>query len=94
MSPTADKAQNIAQARALIEARGGEQKPDLIALPEIWTCLGGDRATKFAASRGAAGRRQGRGGEAYEFLRGMAAVRIISMCMAAPSASSAVTSGR
>ena len=71
MSPGADKAENIAQARALIEGVAVSEAPDLIALPEIWTCLGGDRDTKFAAAEvlpdpGEAG------GEAYEFLRRMA----------------------
>ncbi len=71
MSPGTDKAENIAQARALIEALAAEQKVDLIALPEIWTCLGGDRAQKFAAAE-ALPEPGGQGGEAYEFLRGMA----------------------
>lgn len=71
MSPTADKGQNIAQARGLIETLVAAQKPDLIALPEIWTCLGGTRAQKFAQAETlpAPG---GQGGEAYEFLRGIA----------------------
>jgi nitrilase len=73
MSPTADKAQNIAQARALIEGVVASEKPDLVVLPEIWTCLGGDRATKFAAAE-ALPEEGMAGGEAYEFLR-MAAVR-------------------
>jgi predicted amidohydrolase len=71
MSPMADKAENIAQARALIAGAVASEKPDLVALPEIWTCLGGDRETKFAAAEvlPAPG---GVGGEAYEFLRQMA----------------------
>jgi nitrilase len=43
---------------------------DLVALPEIWTCLGGSRAGKFAAAeilpRPGSGEA---GGQAYEFLR-------------------------
>jgi deaminated glutathione amidase len=71
MSPGANKAENIAQARALIEGAVVSEAPNLIALPEIWTCLGGDRDMKFAAAEvlpepGEAG------GEAYEFLRRMA----------------------
>jgi len=50
MNPGADKAANIAQAAALAEAAIASDRPDLIALPEIWTCLGGDRAAKFAAA--------------------------------------------
>jgi nitrilase len=68
MSPGSDKAANIAQARALIEGVVVSEKPDLVVLPEIWTCLGGNRDTKFASAERlpAPG---GTGGEAYEFLR-------------------------
>jgi nitrilase len=71
MSPGADKVQNIAQARALIEGAIAAERPDIIALPEIWTCLGGSREQKFAAAERlpAAGET---GGPAYEFLRNMA----------------------
>jgi predicted amidohydrolase len=68
MSPMADKAENIAQARALIEGVVATENPDLIALPEIWTCLGGDRETKFAAAE-LLPQPGETGGEAYEFLR-------------------------
>lgn len=68
MSPGADKAQNIAQARALIEAVTAKERVNLIVLPEIWTCLGGDRAQKFAAAEALPTPGE-TGGEAYEFLR-------------------------
>ncbi|MGO9816583.1 MAG: carbon-nitrogen hydrolase family protein [Acidocella sp.] len=71
MSPGADKSENIAQARALIEGVLAEQKVDLIALPEIWTCLGGSRADKFAAAENLPTPGE-TGGLAYEFLRQMA----------------------
>ncbi|MDD2875978.1 MAG: carbon-nitrogen hydrolase family protein [Acidiphilium sp.] len=71
LAPGSDKARNIAQARGLIEAAVTQDRPDLVALPEIWTCLGGDRATKFAAAE-ALPEPGGQGGEAYEFLRDMA----------------------
>lgn len=71
MSPNAEKAENIAQARGLIEALVAEQKVDLIALPEMWTCLGGARAQKFSQAE-ALPELGGQGGEAYEFLRGIA----------------------
>lgn len=73
LAPGSDKAQNIAQARRLIEQAVAADRPDLVALPEIWTCLGGDRATKFAAAETLP--RPGspdQGGDAYEFLRDMA----------------------
>jgi nitrilase len=71
MSPTADKVQNIAQARRLVESAVAGQKLDFLALPEIWTCLGGTRAQKFEQAEvlPAPG---GQGGAAYEFLRGLA----------------------
>ncbi len=45
----ADKAQNIATAGALIDAAVAADRPVLVSLPEMWSCLGGDRATKLAA---------------------------------------------
>jgi deaminated glutathione amidase len=71
MSPGADKGENIAQARGLIEGLLAEQKVDLLVLPEMWTCLGGTRADKFTAAE-ALPMPGGTGGEAYEFLRGTA----------------------
>jgi predicted amidohydrolase len=80
MSPGADKAENINQARQLVEAAVAADRPDLVALPEIWTCLGGNRATKFAEAEplpeeGA----NAPGGPAYEFLRDMARRHGITM---------------
>ena len=78
MSPGADKQKNIAEARALIEAATAREALDLAVLPEMWTCLGGTRADKFAAAEPlpAPG---GQGGEAYEFLRGMAVANKIHL---------------
>lgn len=71
MSPGSVKADNIAQAHDLIDACVASDRPDLVMLPEMWTCLGGDRETRFAAAEtippeGASG------GDAFEFLRRMA----------------------
>ncbi|GAB0113106.1 carbon-nitrogen hydrolase family protein [Acidisoma sp. C75] len=73
MNPGADKRQNIAQARDLIQGALADGRPRVIALPEMWSCLGGDRATKLAEAEGlpAAGSGES-GGEAYEFLREVA----------------------
>jgi nitrilase len=71
MSPGADKAENIAQARVLVESMMVEQKPGLVALPEIWSCLGGDRTQKFDAAE-ALPSPGDTGGAAYEFLRTLA----------------------
>ena len=50
LSPGADKAENLAQAGAMMERCIAADRPELVALPEMWTCLGGDRATKLAAA--------------------------------------------
>ena len=73
MEPGHDKAANIAQAEALLDAAIAADRPDLVALPEVWSCLGGDRAAKHAAAETLppAGGDQA-GGPAYEFLRAMA----------------------
>jgi nitrilase len=71
MSPGADKFQNIGQARALVDNLVADQRPGLVALPEIWSCLGGDRAQKFAAAEPLPAPGE-TGGEAYEFLRALA----------------------
>jgi len=73
MNPGAEKSANIAQAERLIGQAVREDHPEFLALPEMWTCLGGDRATKFREAEilpppGT----NGAGGEAYEFLRRMA----------------------
>ena len=70
MNPGADKAANIAQAASLIDQAVAADRPDLVSLPEMWTCLGGDRATKQQESEilPPPGSNQP-GGPAYEFLR-------------------------
>jgi len=50
MSPGADRAANIALAGALIAQAVAADRPDMIVLPEVWSCLGGNRAAKFAAA--------------------------------------------
>jgi nitrilase len=72
MNPGHVKAENIAQARKLIEGAVAD-RPDLVGLPEIWTCLGGDRAAKLAQAEALPPPgSDAPGGEAYEFLRGVA----------------------
>jgi nitrilase len=63
-----DKAANIATAAALIEAAVGADSPSLISLPEMWTCLGGDRAAKHEAGEVLPARGEA-GGEADGFLQ-------------------------
>ena len=70
MNPGADKAENIAQAAKLIDEAVTADRPDLVSLPEIWTCLGGDRALKLAQAEALPPRGSNEpGGPAYEFLR-------------------------
>lgn len=73
MSPGHDKAANLAQARRLIDAALGADHPDVLGLPEMWTCLGGDRAAKFTEAEvlPPVGSNEP-GGAAYEFLRSVA----------------------
>jgi nitrilase len=73
MSPGTDKAANIDQASRLIAAAIDADRPDIVSLPEMWTCLGGNRATKYAEAEALPeyGSNQP-GGAAYEFLRGVA----------------------
>ena len=70
MNPGANKSENIAQARKLIESAVGQDRPDIVSLPEVWDSLGGDRATRTANAEilPAKGSNEP-GGEAYEFLR-------------------------
>ncbi len=73
MSPGADKGANIDQARRLVGEAVSADRPDLVSLPEMWTCLGGTRAAKFeqAEELPQPGSNQP-GGPAYEFLRDVA----------------------
>lgn len=73
MNPGADKAANISQAERLIGQAISNDRPDLVSLPEIWTCLGGDQAMKHAQAETLppAGSNE-TGGPAYEFLRSIA----------------------
>ena len=70
MNAGADKTANIAQATRLIGEAVAADRPDLVSLPEMWTCLGGDRATKFTQAEALPpmGSNEA-GGPAYEFLR-------------------------
>jgi predicted amidohydrolase len=73
MNPGHDKAQNIAQAGRLLEAAIAADRPAMVALPEMWTCLGGDRATKLReAEELPPPGSNAPGGPAYEFLRDVA----------------------
>ena len=73
MNPGADKRQNITQARDLIQGALADGRPRIISLPEMWTCLGGDRATKLREAEELPPEGSGAaGGAAYDFLREVA----------------------
>lgn len=73
MNCGADKAANIEQARRLVEGAVGADRPDMVSLPEVWSCMGGDRAGKFAQAEDLPPPGSNEpGGPAYEFLRGTA----------------------
>ena len=68
-----EKAKNIEQAKSLIESAIASDRPDVVSLPEMWSCLGGNRAQKFAEAEDLPPPGSNRtGGPAYEFLRGIA----------------------
>jgi len=68
-----EKAKNIEQAKSLIENAIATDRPELVSLPEMWSCLGGNRAQKFAEAEDLPPPGSNRtGGPAYEFLRGVA----------------------
>ena len=67
MNSQGDKAANLAQARRLIEQAVGEERPDFVALPEMWTLLGDDAEAKRVAAEPVPG------GEGYGLLQELAA---------------------
>ena len=69
MNPGSSKADNIAQASRLIDSAATEDRPDLVTLPEMWSCLGGDRATKLAEAEALPPEPTG---TAYRFLQDIA----------------------
>ena len=70
MNPGADKDENIAQARRLIDEAVQADRPNIVSLPEVWDSLGGDRTVRQANAEllPAKGSNEP-GGPAYEFLR-------------------------
>ena len=70
MNSGANKDDNIAQARRLIENAVDQDRPDIVSLPEVWDSLGGDRATRMANAEHLPLKGSNEpGGPAYEFLR-------------------------
>ena len=70
MNSGANKDDNIAQARRLIENAVDQDKPDIVSLPEVWDSLGGDRSARMANAEHLPPKGSNEpGGPAYEFLR-------------------------
>ena len=67
MNSQGDKARNLEQARALIDQAVAEERPHLVALPEMWTMLSDDDEAKRASAEAVPG------GAAYGMLRELAA---------------------
>jgi predicted amidohydrolase len=67
MNSQGDKPGNLEQARRLIEQAVAEERPDLVALPEMWTLLSEDNEEKRAAAEPVPG------GEGYGLLQELAA---------------------
>jgi nitrilase len=67
MSSQDDKAANLDQARRLIEQAVAEERPDLVALPEIFPLMSDDLALKKAAAEPVPG------GDGYGLLQELAA---------------------
>ena len=67
MNSQDDKAANLDQARRLIEQAVAEERPDLVALPEVFPLISEDTALKQAAAEPVPG------GEAYGMLQELAA---------------------
>jgi len=65
----ASVAANIAALRPMVEDAVAADRPDLISLPEMWSCLGGDRATKLSQAEALP---PAETGAAYTFLRDIA----------------------
>ncbi|MFT8353327.1 MAG: carbon-nitrogen hydrolase family protein [Gluconobacter japonicus] len=71
MAPSADRSANILQAQRLVSEAVHAEKPDLVVLPEIWSCLGGSTETKRASAEGLP-KPGDKGGVLYKALRAMA----------------------
>lgn len=73
MNPGANKADNIAQARGLLDQAISADRPDIVSLPEVWDSLGGDRGVRTANAEVLPAKGSNEpGGPAYEFLRDVA----------------------
>ena len=75
MQAGADRLANMREAERLVGAAISEGRPELVTLPEMWSCLGGTLAEKHAAAERLPERDGGAGehGPLYAMLRRLAA---------------------
>jgi nitrilase len=73
MSPGAERTHNLSTAETMGRVAIGADRPDLLSFPEMWSCLGDDRAAKIAAAEPlpAPGSDQP-AGPCYQFLQNLA----------------------
>jgi predicted amidohydrolase len=72
MSPGSNWAENLRTAETLARRAIATERPDLISLPEMWSCLGGNRAAKFAAAEPLRTQGASPPGPCYQFLQNLA----------------------
>ncbi|HET6522757.1 MAG TPA: nitrilase-related carbon-nitrogen hydrolase, partial [Geminicoccaceae bacterium] len=73
MNSQGDKRANLAAARRLIERAVAEERPELVALPEVWPCLTEESEVRERAAEPLGD------GEAYHMLRELAAAHRIHL---------------
>ncbi len=72
MSPGHVMSDNIEAAERLIRRAVGQDGPDMVVLPEMWSCLGGDVATRRRAAEKLPGEGNTARGPLYDFLASLA----------------------
>ncbi len=68
MSPGQIAEENVDAVHSLVERAYAADQPDLVVLPEMWSCLGGDADTKRASAETLPDEKEGVKGPLYAFL--------------------------
>lgn len=72
MQSGTDKAMNITAMTSLVESAVHTDRPQMVVLPETWSCIGGDLATKLHEAEVLPSRGFDNPGPAYLAMKGMA----------------------
>ncbi len=72
LAPGSDVGANMAAASRLIQAAVEADRPDLVTLPEMWSCLGGTQQVKRDAAERLPGPGSSEAGPIYAMLRAIA----------------------